>query len=130
MLYLTFIYVYIPIVHVWNVGRDAEVLFNNPLSCLLRTSDLPETATSEITFPNMSSTAGAAGDPRATAVLASAGDVDDGEEYGDACEQGTSKAQQDAIQEWQSYIQRPLLVRRDGSPLHNQIQITPIQIPY
>lgn len=103
-----------------------KFLFNNPLSCLSCTSDLPEAATMQ----PWALTAGAAGDPRVTAVPVPAGDADDDDKYGDACEQGTSEAQQDAVQERQNYIQRPLLVRRDGSPLHNQIQITPIQIPH
>lgn len=70
------------------------------------------------------------GDPGVMALLVSAGDVDDKEEDKDACKQGASKAQQDSIQEGQSYIQRPLLVQRDRCPLHDQVQVMPCQIPY
>lgn len=65
-----------------------------------------------------------------TALLVSPGDVDDDEEDKDACKQGASKAQQDAIQKRQSYIQRPPLVRRDRNPLYNQIQVLPCQITH
>lgn len=39
------------------------------------------------------------GDPGVMALLVSAGDVDDKKEDKDACKQGASEAQQDAIQE-------------------------------
>lgn len=63
------------------------------------------------------------------ALLVPTWDADDDEKYRDAHEQSPSKTQQDAVQERQGNIQRPLLVHWDGSPLHNQVQITPIQVP-
>lgn len=72
---------------------------------------------------------GAAADLLVTAALVPTWDMDDDEKYGDAYEQSASKTQQDAIQERQGNIQRPLLVHRDRSPLQNQVQITPSQTP-
>lgn len=72
----------------------------------------------------------ASGEPGVTALLVSTGDVYDNKNDSDAYKHGPSEAQQDAIQEGQSYIQRPLLVQSDRSPLHDQIQVTPCQIPY
>lgn len=92
---------------VWKAGRGAEILFNN-------LQKMPP---------------GAAWDLLVTAALVPTWDVDDDEKYGDAYEQSASKTQQDAIQEGQGNIQRPLLVHRDRGPLQNQVQIAPRQVP-
>lgn len=84
----------------------------------------------KVTSAAISLTPGSAGEPPVMAVLLSLGDVDDDEKYGEACQQRTAKAKQKAIENWLSYVQRPLLVQRDRSLLHNQIQLMPIDIPH
>lgn len=84
----------------------------------------------KVTSATISLTPGSAGEPLVMVVLLSLGDVDDDEKYGEACQQRTSKAKQKAIENWLSYVQRPLLVQRDRSLHHNQIQLTPIDIPH
>lgn len=57
-------------------------------------------------------------------LLVSMRDVDNDEEYEDAYEQATSETQQEAVQDRPENIHGTLLVGRDWSALHNQIQVT------
>lgn len=44
------------------------------------------------------------------------------------CKEAASEPQQQTVEQWQNYIERPLLVRWNRGPLHYQIQVTPCQI--
>lgn len=104
-----------PVVYVINVRHDENIVFS-----ILKPSDCPE----KLHFP-----ASKLKLLEQHPCRFSSGDVEEDEKHGEAGEQGAAETQQDAVQERQGDIQRPLLVLRDRSPLHNQIQVTPRQIP-
>lgn len=63
-----------------------------------------------------------------TVLRPSTRNVQSDEEQRCGCEEGAAEAQQKTVQQRQSDIHGPLPVQGDGSPLHNQIQVTPCQI--